>query len=215
MKQTTLRFEQCASYAAEDFVVSGCNQLVWQWLEKWPNWPSYGAVIVGPEAAGKTHLLHCWQSRSKAGMVNAASEEYQAQPLAIDDADSWISEEAQRALFHLLNQTKEAGQTILLSATTAPASWSVTLKDLRSRLLSLPVWELELPDEILLTSVLSKHFSDQQVTVDPAVIRYIATRSERSFQAIQQIAMHINAYALEQQRPITTALVRNWMDTQR
>lgn len=214
MKQIALNLATSPSYAPEDFVVSGCNQLAWQWLEKWPDWPSYAAIIVGPEAAGKTHLLNCWRAISHAHAAYAdGAMELTIRPLAIDDADGWLEDSAQTKLFHLLNQAKDSGHRLLLTASTPPSAWAMTLKDLRSRLLSLPVWEVEAPDEAVLAAVLAKHFTDRQLSVDPAVIRYIISRSERSFASIQHIAEQVDAYALEQQRPITTALVRSWMDT--
>ena len=213
MKQTALDFKQLPSYARDDFIVSRCNELVWQWLTTWPKWPSYGAIIVGPKAAGKTHLLHCWQSMSHAAVVDSQdTQPHYTQPLAIDDADGWISESAQIKLFHLLNQTKETKHTVLLTATTPPGQWRIDLKDLRSRLLSFPIWELNAPDEALLAGILSKHFTDRQISVDSNVIHYIVTRSERSFATIQDIAQRIDAFAWEEQRPITTALVRRWME---
>lgn len=212
MKQTTLHIPTMPSYASGDFVVSPCNQQVWQWLEKWPDWPAYGAVLVGAAASGKTHLLHSWQAVSGAVMLGESAQlELPKQPVAIDNADRWADEQQ---LFHLLNHAKESGQSILLTATTPPAAWGIVLDDLRSRLLSLPVWSLEPPDDALLAALLAKHFSDRQVLVDAVTLRYIISRSERSCAAIQDLARQIDHYALEAKRPITGPLVREWMARQ-
>ena len=111
MKQTALSFKPTPSYAADDFIVSDCNKLVWQWLEKWPDWPSYGAIIIGEQAAGKTHLLQCWQTKSDAKRQEILDKPNISGPIAIDDADDWTSESAQIKLFHLLNQVKEGEQS--------------------------------------------------------------------------------------------------------
>ena len=213
MKQTTLDLTQSPSYQRDDFVVSDCNMLVWQWLEKWPDWPSYGAVITGDVASGKTHLTHCWATKTKAMMIESSDAPTLPQHhIIIDHADLWQSSEAETYLFHLLNHCKEQELSVLMTAKTLPSDWPIQLKDLRSRLLSLPIWQLNPPDEALLAALLSKHFSDQQILVDPSVIQYIVTRTERSFEAITSIAANIDAYALEAKRPITTALVRSWME---
>lgn len=215
MKQTVFHVAPPPSYAAEDFVSSACNALVMQWLDAWPNWPSYAAVVVGPKASGKTHLLHRWVSASGGQFVVASDSTCeQTTPLAIDDADGWVGEAAETKLFHMLNQTKERGQTMLLTGLQAPSDWPIKLKDLRSRLLSLPVWQMNAPDDALLSAVLAKHFSDRQVLVDPAVVQYIAMRTERSFEAIDHVAKAIDHFALEAGRPITTALVRKWMESE-
>ena len=56
--QLALEFEHRPCFAAEDFLVSGCNRQAVQLLESWPNWPYFALCIFGPAGCGKTHLAH-------------------------------------------------------------------------------------------------------------------------------------------------------------
>lgn len=213
MSQTTLNLTAPPSYGTDDFIVSDCNRLAYEQLLSPQNWPSYGAILLGPEASGKTHLLHIFAVKTGAMWMDLAADlALPDTPMVIDNADSERSAESEQHLFHLLNHSKNTGKPILLATSKPPQAWEVKLPDLLSRLKSLPVFALEAPDEILLTALLAKYFSDQQLMVEPQVMHYIITRTERSFEAVQRTAEALNQYALEHGRAITTALVRRWME---
>lgn len=217
MKQTALTLPHSPSYERADFVVSECNQHALAKLDAWPDWASYALILIGAPASGKTHLAQLWKQQSSAceaqlqqtDVVNAADHH-----VLIDDADRWVGADAERTLFHLLNQAKEQGRSALLTASRAPAEWNIALPDLTSRLNSLPQIILAPPDDALLKAVLTKHFSDRQVAVDGSVIDFIVTRSERSFASAQTIAAELDALALGAKRPITIPLVREWFEQQ-
>lgn len=215
MKQTALILPLTPSYARADFVVSECNYHALSMLENWPDWPSYGLVLIGAPASGKTHLARLWQQRAGAKNIHPAHDDiaaYSGQHILIDDADASQNDEAQTVLFHLLNLAKEQQKSILLTATTPPSGWEITLPDLKSRLNSLPQIALDAPDDALLKAVLTKHFADRQVAVDASVVDYIVTRCERSFASLQSAANALDALALGSKRPITIPLVREWFE---
>ena len=68
--------------------------------------------------------------------------------LAIDNAPGEALDE--RALFHLLNLTRQTGGHVLIASETDPAQWKVQLPDLASRLKALAVARLDPPDDALL-----------------------------------------------------------------
>src|SRR6202042_3564037 len=108
--------------------------------------------------------------------------------IAVDDAD--LADE--RSLLHLYNLTLERAGHLLLTAQAPPASLPIGLADLASRLRSLPVAGIGLPDDALLAAVLVKHFADRQLRVAPAVFAYLLPRIERSFTAAAAVAARLD-----------------------
>ena len=99
--------------------------------------------------------------------------------IAIDNGDR----ASERALLHLVNLCMETRRDILVAARHPPASWTVSLSDLDSRLRAVLAIGVGLPDDALLGAVLVKHFADRQLRVAPEVIAYLLTHMERSFAA--------------------------------
>jgi chromosomal replication initiation ATPase DnaA len=82
----------------------------------------------------------------------------------------------------------------------------VVLRDLASRLESLPIVSLTPPDDLLLRAVLVKLFADRQLVVDEHLIAYLTTRIERSFAAARAIVARLDAESMGRKRPLTRAL---------
>ena len=95
---------------------------------------------------------------------------------------------------------------LLITARAAPATWSVALPDLASRLRAVPVVTLSAPDDALLRAVMVKLFADRQLAVDENLIAYLATRIERSFAAARAAVEQLDREALRQKRAVTRAL---------
>ena len=124
--------------------------------------------------------------------------------LVIEDLEAGDFDEA--SLFHLLNLAREEGAFILLTARMPPAGWNVGLRDLASRLRAVPVVELAAPDDALLRSVIVKLCADRQLTVDEAVVGYLASRIERSFVAARSAVARLDREALRQKRAVNRSL---------
>ena len=124
--------------------------------------------------------------------------------LAIDNAPGDALDE--RALFHLLNLTRETGGHTLIASASDPAQWTVKLPDLASRLRALAVARLDPPDDALLRGVLVKHFADRQIGVEEPVISYLMLRMPRSLDAARAIVAELDALALAEKTPVSRAL---------
>ncbi len=112
----------------------------------------------------------------------------------------------ERALFHLLNLSREEHAFILLTTRTVPAWWAVAIPDLASRLRALPLLTLASPDDTLLRAVLVKLFTDRQLMVEESLIGYLLPRLERSFAAAEAAVRRLDSEALRLKRPVTRAL---------
>jgi chromosomal replication initiation ATPase DnaA len=112
----------------------------------------------------------------------------------------------ERALFHLMNLAREDAAFVLVTSRLAPSAFGVELRDLRSRLRAVPVVSLSPPDDHLFRALIVKFCADRQLTVDEAVVSYLANRIERSYAAARQAVELLDTEALRLGRPVTRAL---------
>ncbi len=198
---------------AEDFLVSASNRAAVDLVDTWPDWPNTAVIVLGPAGAGKSHLVNVWRSRSHANVMTAgrlseaaAAELAPAEAVAVEDIDRTIA--SQKALFYLLNMSREHRKSVLLTTRTAPGDIDIQLPDLRSRLRALPVVSIAPPDDALLQALLVKLFHERQLHVEPATIRYLLTHMERSAEAAGRVVAEMDRLALTTHRKTTRVLAR-------
>ena len=211
--QKTFHFELRPAMGYQDFMVTICNREAVQWLDLWPDWKVPAIVIYGSHGCGKSHLANVFVARSGANLVTPLMLETtdiskilgDQSCCVVDDAESGFDEEI---FLHLYNCVESARGHMLLTATKPPSQWGVCLKDLESRLKSIPSVKIGQPDDKLLEAVLAKLFSDRQLIVGSDVISYVLNRMERSLTMAQEIVERIDKYSLTTGRKITLPLVR-------
>jgi chromosomal replication initiation ATPase DnaA len=210
-RQLALALGHAESFAREDFLSGPSNAAALAMIERWPDWPAQGMVLLGPEGCGKSHLAAIWAQAAGARFLAARALSAEALPGALatgalvveDIAPAAIDE---RALFHLLNLAREERAFVLFTARTAPPGWPIGLRDLASRLKALPVVTLGAPDDALLRAVLVKLFGDRQLAVDESLVGYLAKRIERSVAAARAIVAELDREAMRQKRPLSRPL---------
>jgi chromosomal replication initiation ATPase DnaA len=210
-RQLALALGHAESLAREDFLSGPSNAAALALIESWPDWTNRAIILIGPEGCGKSHLAAIWAQSAGARLVAARALDHAMVPTALATGALVVEDLAagafdERALFHLLNLAREDEAFLLLTARTAPAGWSLGLRDLSSRLKSLPVVAMAPPDDALFRAVLVKLFTDRQITVDDSLIGYLAVRIERSFAAARHVVQRLDREALQRKRPLSRAL---------
>jgi chromosomal replication initiation ATPase DnaA len=211
--QLTFDLPRRVALSRADFLVSDSNAAAIGWIDRWPDWPARVLALHGPAGCGKTHLLHLWCAQTTGVIVpgqmlnnelvaHLVSE--RRHRIAVDDADR----ASELALLHLYNFCMESRGELLVAARQPPASWTVVVPDLDSRLRAVLAIKIGLPDDALLGAVLVKHFADRQLRVPPEVIAYLLAHMERSFAAAAEIASGLDLVSLRDRRAITVPLAR-------
>jgi chromosomal replication initiation ATPase DnaA len=210
-RQLTLALGHAESLERDDFMRGPSNAAALALIESWPDWPSHAAILTGPEGSGKSHLAAIWAQEVGARFLAARSLADADLPAALATGSLVVEDIAEggfdeRALFHLLNLAREDEAFVLLTARTAPATWSLNIRDLASRLKILPVVAMSAPDDNLLRALLVKLFADRQIYVDESLVGYVALRIERTFAAARATVARLDQEALRRKRPLTRAL---------
>ena len=216
LEQLPLSLSHPTDFYSDDLVVTKSNKSAYELIERWPDWPMPVAVLVGPDGSGKTHFASVWADISKAQKIEPGQLDQaitfieKGIPVLVEDMDGGNLNEV--VFFHLINSVKERRvinpkTTLLITARKGPSNWNVKLDDLASRLRSVTLATLEQPDDELLNAVAFKLFSDRQITVDPSVVEFLVSRSERSLFALGKTIDQIDRLALQRKSKITKALV--------
>jgi chromosomal replication initiation ATPase DnaA len=208
--QLVLALGHAESFAREDFIAGPSNAAALSLIDRWPDWPDRLVVLAGPEGAGKSHLAMVWADKAGARFLSGRALGYADLPAALSTGALVVEDVSARvdelALFHLINLAREHRTYVLLTARSAPSSWTLALPDLTSRLRVLPVVAVAPPDDALLETVIAKLAADRQIALDDALLRYLSHRVERSFAGAKAAIDRLDREAMRQHRPVTKAL---------
>ncbi|SPF78447.1 chromosomal replication initiator DnaA [Pseudoprimorskyibacter insulae] len=210
-----LEFKRLNALGRGDFFISDSNALAVAMIDCWNGWAGRKLALVGPAGSGKTHLAHVWASLSGATIITASElAEADIPALAqgcvcVEDIEGLFGDaKAENALFHLHNLTLAEGNSLLVTARTAPTQWVIALPDLASRMQGTQVTQLGDPDDKLLAAVLAKLLFDRQITPGVGLIPYLVPRMPRAFAAAQTLVDALDRAALAQRKDITRDLAR-------
>lgn len=204
----------------ENFILSESNKSAVKLIEKSKSWQINtninsipAALIYGPSGCGKTHLSHIYQqSNNSLFFSSIASQDIRLaeknKSFILDDfspGNNYPSE----TVMHFLNEVKyNSGSVLILSKKSAhEMDWG--LPDLNSRLRSLMTCKIELPDDILLYTLLIKYADEKKIILNDKQCIYILDRVERNFETIIKVIDHLDRFSLETKKKITLNMINN------
>jgi chromosomal replication initiation ATPase DnaA len=210
-RQLAFALPHAESLGRDNFLEGPANAAALALIDGWPDWPNRVMLLVGPEGSGKSHLAAIWAEQAGARSTSAHALTVAEVPgalatgaLVVEDLKPQQFDE--RALFHLLNLTREEEAYVLITARQPPSALAIELRDLRSRLRAIPTVLLLPADDQLFRALIVKFCADRQMVVDEAVVSFLATRIERSFAAARNAVELLDTEALRLGRPVTRAL---------
>ena len=204
----------------ENFILSESNKSAVKLIEKLKSWQINtninsipAALIYGPSGCGKTHLSHIYQQSNNSLFFSSIVSQNirlaeKNKSFILDDfspGNNYPSE----TVMHFLNEVKyNSGSVLILSKKSAhEMDWG--LPDLNSRLRSLMTCKIELPDDILLYTLLIKYADEKKIILNDKQCIYILDRVERNFETIIKVIDHLDRFSLETKKKITLNMINN------
>ena len=178
MSQLLFKFPFKKKYFEQDFYVSSNNFSVYKLIESWPNWPGKWLNVFGTTGSGKTHLSKILEKKIEKTLLidskdvnNTIIEKFNHfDCLIIDNFQNNIDE---KLLYSIFNQSKQLEKYIVINSISSLSKFTFQLKDLQSRADSFIFIGIELPTDDLLQVIISKSFSDKQITLHPLSLIHI------------------------------------------
>ncbi|MEX2131140.1 MAG: DnaA regulatory inactivator Hda [Pseudohongiellaceae bacterium] len=183
--------------------------------------------LWGSKASGKTHLLQaaCHQAASLRldSIYLPLAERSQLAPqifegleslqlVCLDDLQGVAGDKDwEMALFRLINQTRETGTVIVMSADRPVLQLDVNLPDLYSRLQSSTVFSVQNLDDDGKLALLTLRARRLGIELEPQVARFILLRAGRSLYDLLAVLGQLDTHSLVEKRPITIPLVKTVM----
>ena len=213
MNQLVFKFPFKTKYYEQDFYVSSNNFPAYKLIESWPNWPGNWLNVFGAKGSGKTHLSKILEKKIKntelieAKNVNnkTIKDLINVECLIIDSYENNIDE---KLLYSILNQSKQLNNYIVINSIQSIKEFNFNLKDLQSRLSSFIFIGIELPTDDLLNVIISKSFSDKQISLNPKISEYIIKNVERSYEKMFKFLKDIDELSLSTGKSININLIK-------
>lgn len=183
-------------------------------------------LVWGARGSGLTHLLQAvchevWaQQRSVQylplrDMIGFSAEDIcegleETQFICLDGIDQICGvKEWEKALFHLYNNIKDKGHSLLIASHTSPPSLPIVLADLRSRVLGCVRYHIEsLTDNDKQTAMITRAAA-RGLELPGEVARYILSRASRDTNELFNLLNTLDEASLQHQRKLTIPFIKD------
>tara|TARA_B100001059_G_scaffold224745_1_gene251184 strand:- start:685 stop:1374 length:690 start_codon:yes stop_codon:yes gene_type:complete len=218
---------QLDDYAVFSSFLSKGNELIVATLSEIAvDQESYGCWIWGAEATGKSHLLQAVcetagdQSvyiplRSFIGLGPKILEDLASRELiCIDDLNLIAGHSGwEAALFNLCNQIFSVNGKLIVSADSSPRECSMSLADLQSRMMRLPVFQLVSLDESARICALQLRSRHRGIELPNSTAKYLLKRSRRDMASLYKILDLLDREGLRAKRRLTVPFAREVLNS--
>ena len=213
MSQLVFKFPFKKKYYEQDFYVSSNNFNAYKLIENWPNWPGKCLNVFGASGSGKTHLSKILEKKiKKIKLIDAENlndqiieELNNLDCLIIDKYNKNIEE---KLFYSIFNQCKQLENYILINSIQSLKEYSFKLKDLQSRINSLVYIGIDLPTDELLQVIITKSFSDKQISLNPKISQFIINNVDRSYDKMFKFLKEVDELSLSSGKPININLIK-------
>ncbi len=213
MDQLIFKFPFSKKYYEQDFFVSNNNFSAYKLIEGWPTWPGKWLNIFGASGSGKTHLAKILEKKiNNIKLIDAKniSEETIKELSNLDCLiiDSFENNIEEKLFYSILNQSKQLENYILINSVPSINTVQFKLKDLQSRINSFLYFGIELPTDELLKVIISKTFSEKQISIDPKILNFIVNNVERSYEKMFKFLKDVDDLSLSTGKSININLIK-------
>ena len=210
--QLILKFPTQNAYKKEDFYVSSSNEEAYDYINSWPRWIKRIINIFGPAGSGKSHLASILQNKTSCLKVLSKDLNEKIfikfknkEALIIENLYEKVNE---KILFSIWNKTIQDNKYLLITSRKPISTYEFKLNDLKSRFNSCLNIGINLPNDDLISVILTKNFSDRQIKVEKKHIDYVIKRIDRSYEKISQFILILDKYSLKKGSPFSLKLIK-------
>ena len=178
--------------------------------------------LSGSKGSGKSHLLQgtCHRAVSeglstiyltalsilKPGVLEGLEH---VDLICLDDVDDVLElADWQRALFHLINAVKDAGNTLIVSSTHPVSALKLGLGDLVSRVKGAYLLSTDLLDDEQKLEVIGRKARRRGFDMSQEVCRFILGRSRRDMHHLARLVDQLDEETLRRQKKVTIPFVK-------
>ncbi|MBC6905588.1 DnaA regulatory inactivator Hda [Saccharophagus sp. K07] len=209
-----------------NFYLAEGNELVVYALREFSlNRGDQNLLVWGNRGAGLTHLLQACchlayehkisvQYLPLRDLVGYAPEDVcegldKVSLVCLDGIDEICGHQAwERALFHLFNRLRDAGNRLLIASHSSPPSLPLTLPDLKSRVLGGVVYHLHGLNDQQKAHALQLRAKARGMDMSDEVAKYILSRAPRDTNELFNLLNRLDDASLQQQRKLTIPFVK-------
>jgi len=210
--QLILKFPPNKVFKKEDFYVSASNHKAYDYINSWPRWIKRIINIFGPAGSGKSHLASILQNKTSCLKVLSKDLNEKIfikfktkEALIIENLYEKVNE---KILFSIWNKTIQDNKYLLITSRKPISTYEFKLNDLKSRFNSCLNIGINLPNDDLISVILTKNFSDRQIKVEKKHIDYVIKRIDRSYEKISQFILILDKYSLKKGSPFSLKLIK-------
>lgn len=219
MKQLPLRLGPGPAQSFDSFI-AGRNAAALAALRR-P--PTAGAIYLwGATGSGKTHLLQAAGREARAaGHRVVATDAARPLPWHWDEAAALLLLDAceaydaprQHAAFALFVEAADAGVPILAAGRLPPVDLPLR-EDLRTRLASGPVFQLQPLSDAEARGALQDEAGRRGIALTDEVVDYLLTRFARDLGSLMALLDALDEFSLAEKRSVTVPLLRQMLAQQ-
>ncbi len=179
----------------------------------------------GNQSSGKTHLLlavaeHCQNASKRALYLPLAELVEEASPdvlesvegldaLCIDDLEAIAGKkEWEEALFHCFNRLQHTGCKLLIASQSNPAMTNIKLPDLRSRLATGLVYQLDTLNDEQKNKMLMLQAQSRGLKLPEEVAQYLLRHHSRDTNELMSLLKQLDSASMVEKRRLTIPFVR-------
>ena len=113
-------------------------------------------------------------------------------------------------LYSILNQSRQLENYVLINSNISIKNLKFELTDLQSRINSFLYIGIELPNDELLKVIISKTFSDKQISINPKISDFIINNVERSYEKMFKFLKEVDELSLSTGKSININLIKKY-----
>jgi len=179
--------------------------------------------LWGPPGSGRSHLLRGVLATARAqrrpvsfseGALLGDEPVPAPGTLVIVDDVEVLSDAAQIALFRIFNAARPSGLALLCSGNAPPLRLAALREDLRSRIGSALIYEVQPLSDAEKAAALRQHGASRGMRIDDALIDYLLRHGRRDLPSLLAVLDALDRASLQQQRPLTLPLLREILQTE-